>query len=140
MNIFNIPHCHCVISYCIVKSKQNECPEPEPGCDFEAVEEAKELWKTLKVSPQAPQVFTIQMEQIAPFGKEMSKNKKFRYKRSLACHSHAQLSIDYQSVNIRQTTSATSTTFTDKMSFFLAPNVLCFVTGIFWFREILKPV
>ena len=46
--------------------KQNECPEPEPGCDFEAVEEAKELWKTLKVTPQAPQVFTIQMEQIAP--------------------------------------------------------------------------
>ena len=52
--------------------KQNECPEPEPGCDFEAVEEAKELWKTLKVTPQAPQVFTIQMEQIAPFGKKMS--------------------------------------------------------------------
>ena len=46
----------------------NECPEPEPGCDFEAVEEAKELWKTLKASPQTPQVFTIPMEQIAPFG------------------------------------------------------------------------
>ena len=32
------------------------------------MEEAKELWKTLKASPQTPQVFTIQMEQIAPFG------------------------------------------------------------------------
>ena len=49
-------------------SKQNECPEPEPGCDFEAVEEAKEQWKTLKATPESPQVFTIQMEQIAPFG------------------------------------------------------------------------
>ena len=47
---------------------QNECPEPEPGCDFEAVEEAKELWKTLKATTQSPQVFTIQMDQIAPFG------------------------------------------------------------------------
>ena len=63
----------CIISYFSLENyKQNECPEPEPGCDFEAVEEAKELWKTLKVTPQAPQVFTIQMEQIAPFGKKMS--------------------------------------------------------------------
>ncbi|CAH3108387.1 unnamed protein product, partial [Pocillopora meandrina] len=53
----------------LIHVMSNECPEPEPGCDFEAVEEAKELWKTLKVTAQAPQVFTIQMEQIAPFGK-----------------------------------------------------------------------
>jgi len=52
--------------------KQNESPEPEPGCDFEAVEEAKELWKTLKASAQSPQVFTIQMEQIAPFGESVT--------------------------------------------------------------------
>ncbi|KAL9982030.1 hypothetical protein ACROYT_G010816 [Oculina patagonica] len=51
----------------LIQVMSNECPEPEPGCDFEAVEEAKELWKTLKASPQTPQVFTIQMEQIAPF-------------------------------------------------------------------------
>ncbi|XP_066018439.1 trafficking protein particle complex subunit 11-like [Pocillopora verrucosa] len=51
----------------LIHVMSNECPEPEPGCDFEAVEEAKELWKTLKVTPQAPQVFAIQMEQIAPF-------------------------------------------------------------------------
>ncbi|XP_022802428.1 trafficking protein particle complex subunit 11-like [Stylophora pistillata] len=51
----------------LIHVMSNECPEPEPGCDFDSVEEAKELWKTLKVTPQAPQVFTIQMEQIAPF-------------------------------------------------------------------------
>ncbi|KAJ7378712.1 Trafficking protein particle complex subunit 11 [Desmophyllum pertusum] len=51
----------------LIQVMSNECPEPEPGCDFDAVEEAKELWKTLKVTPQTPQVFTIQMEQIAPF-------------------------------------------------------------------------
>ncbi|XP_073257117.1 trafficking protein particle complex subunit 11-like [Porites lutea] len=51
----------------LIQVMSNESPEPEPGCDFEAVEEAKELWKTLKASAQSPQVFTIQMEQIAPF-------------------------------------------------------------------------
>ncbi|KAK2574270.1 Trafficking protein particle complex subunit 11 [Acropora cervicornis] len=51
----------------LIQVMANECPEPEPGCDFEAVEEAKEQWKTLKATPEAPQVFTIQMEQIAPF-------------------------------------------------------------------------
>ena len=52
----------------LLHSKQNECPEPEPGCDIDTVEEAKELWKTLKASPHTPQLFTVQMEQIAPFG------------------------------------------------------------------------
>lgn len=45
---------------------QNECPEPEPGCDIDAVEEAKEIWKT--ISQQTGQVVTVQMDQLAAFG------------------------------------------------------------------------
>ena len=65
---FVIKKIYIIYYYYYFTNKQNGCPEPEPGCDFEAVEEAKELWKTLKASAQSTQVFTIQMEQIAPFG------------------------------------------------------------------------
>ena len=46
---------------------QGDCPDHEPGCDIEANEEAKEHWKALM--KQGPHLVTIQMANIAAFGK-----------------------------------------------------------------------
>lgn len=46
---------------------QGDSPDHEPGCDVEAIEEAKEQWKVLM--KQGPHVVNIQMSNIAAFGK-----------------------------------------------------------------------
>ena len=49
-------------------SPQGDSPDHEPGCDVEAIEEAKELWKALV--KKGPHFVTIQMSNIAAFGKD----------------------------------------------------------------------
>ena len=46
---------------------QGDSPDHEPGCDLEAMEEAKEHWKALM--KQGPHLITIKMSNIAAFGK-----------------------------------------------------------------------
>ena len=47
---------------------KGDSPDHEPGCDIEAIEEAKEHWKALM--KQGPHLVTIQMANIAAFGKK----------------------------------------------------------------------
>lgn len=49
-------------------AQQGDSPDHEPGCDVEAIEEAKEHWKALM--KQGPHLISIQMSNIASFGKQ----------------------------------------------------------------------
>ncbi|CAB4030279.1 Hypothetical predicted protein, partial [Paramuricea clavata] len=59
----------------LIRVISGDSPDHEPGCDVEAIEEAKELWKASM--KQGPHLINIQMSNIAAFGEHGGRDAAF---------------------------------------------------------------